>query len=172
MGVFSRALGNEEKEKKELNKLVNDVKQEIETAQERVEIDEKIIEEAEDAIGKINDLEEKEEQINEIIDDMTGSRSVGMSQVLKNPDVVQQKKPDLETLAADLNQAFDEAEDIEREISDIHEKIGNEIDLEAVEREDLGETAKLVSRVEEQQREADKRLQSLNQRINNTDLNL
>jgi hypothetical protein len=46
--------------------------------------------------------------------------------------------------------------------------MSNEIDLETVKREDLEETANLVPRVEQQQREADQKSQSIEQKPKNT----
>lgn len=165
-------MGNEEEEKKELNQLVDDVHEEIDTAKQKVEIDNQIIQEAQDAIGKINDLEQKEQEIDQILEDITGAESVGALELAQNPDQVQNKQRELQRLGQDLQAAFSEAQEIEAEISDVKEKISNEMDLESVEREDMEETAKLVSRVEKQQRQADQKLQSIENKLENTNVTI
>jgi chromosome segregation ATPase len=166
--VLGSIMGNEEEEKKELNQLVDDVHEEIDTAQKKIQIDKDIIQDAQDAIGKINDLEQKENEIDQILEDITGAESVGALELAQNPEQVQNKQRELQRLGQDLQEAFSEAQEIEAEISDVKEKISNEMDLESIEREDMEETAKLVSRVEKQQREADQKLQSIENKLENT----
>lgn len=170
-GTFSSLIGNEEKEEKELEQIVQDSKEEIKEMKQEIQMEEHVIEEAKEAEEKLEDLEEKERDIANLVSDLQqkkqeqNSRSL-LDEFRGNNDGQVQKE--IDRIKGDLEKAFNDAEALEEEIANIEENIKEEINHEKIAENDMQETARLIQQVDQQQNQANQALKSIENHLGGT----
>jgi len=169
LGLFG---SDEQQEEKELEQIVNDAKDEISELKEEIQIDEKIVEEARDAESKLKKLEAKEEEIENILQDLSNSSSASALELAQNPEKSEKQKREVKKLSKDLSDSLSEARTLDQEIADIENKIKQQININEVAEQEMQETAQLIKEVEKHQSNAEKTIHGIETKLENTNVSL